>query len=952
MSEEFDAYHKLLGIPPEEQPPHYYRLLGLREFEEDTEVIEAAARRQLAFLSSQQIGPQGRWAKRLSDEITKARDCLLSPERRAEYDQRIIAGEAVASEQNAAQPQAGPGQSTSTALGKLFSSVRKGNRAHRGPSPGSPAGSAGKQRAGGTRGAAHGPRQRSAHRPASHPQQSQPPKPSMTGARLYLVAGGIGGAAALLVTLLLLWTSGGSTEQTAWLVFDWSASARGESDLQIDGRPVAFSGEGPLEVRCAPGERRVTASRKRFLTYDETVTLQPGERRRIEPRWRDESTLVLVWPASERSDARLHLDGHDRTFESLDALASKHQVQFAVPAGTRDIRITRPGFGEFRRTIVVPAKGQQMLSVVMVPASTQPPVDLLALTNVARDAYTGAWTREAGGAVLSPSNAVARLAVPYVPPEEYVLAATVERRTGSDCLSFILVAGGRQVALTLDGWNSTLSGLDTLDSQRLDAHDQAYRGTVAATGQPVEVTIVVRKGQIQAVCDEQAVADWAGDESTLGLVSDLATLHEDRLGLASWRSTFRISRLRLTPIRGQGRVVEQEPGPEELVAAAEQTIANPGPTSSGAAESVFQGHRYKLVRQPLTWREAVLECERLGGSLCSVESAEEHQFLVDHVLDGQSAWLGGTDVSSEGLWTWINGQPFTFTKWAEGAPQNEDDAQHHLEIRPDGTWSDFYGDSRKAFVCKWDQASVPAPADVRPVRSESIGAIASEASARIDPRPGHLQRPCLRLDRYAADVGRCGSRLPGVGRIPVLCGIGSREPFLAAVLQPLRPHLAGRVRRCRRRPVDLGEWRTLRVLQLGWLGSEQPLRRFRALLGTAESLRPMERPVRQSAERVRLRMGHDRAAAVRIARVTAVGPHGRSRCRRPGASPVHLAVAVGPAVPAERTPSAFVAGRATAAVGRRIPRRCGDVRDAGRVAKAGAATHGCAPVAGSVAAHR
>jgi hypothetical protein len=40
MSESFDPYHVWLGIPPEEQPPHHYRLLGIRLFEDNPSVIE------------------------------------------------------------------------------------------------------------------------------------------------------------------------------------------------------------------------------------------------------------------------------------------------------------------------------------------------------------------------------------------------------------------------------------------------------------------------------------------------------------------------------------------------------------------------------------------------------------------------------------------------------------------------------------------------------------------------------------------------------------------------------------------------------------------------------------------------------------------------------------------------------------------------------------------------
>ena len=47
MSEQFDAYHKWLGIPPKDQPPHHYRLLGLDPFESDPAVIEKIARRDI-----------------------------------------------------------------------------------------------------------------------------------------------------------------------------------------------------------------------------------------------------------------------------------------------------------------------------------------------------------------------------------------------------------------------------------------------------------------------------------------------------------------------------------------------------------------------------------------------------------------------------------------------------------------------------------------------------------------------------------------------------------------------------------------------------------------------------------------------------------------------------------------------------------------------------------------
>ena len=83
---EFDPYHKWLGIPPEEQPASHYRLLGLRPFEDDAEVIEAAAERQMIYLHQIAAGPHLADSQRLLNELAAARVCLLNEETKAAYD--------------------------------------------------------------------------------------------------------------------------------------------------------------------------------------------------------------------------------------------------------------------------------------------------------------------------------------------------------------------------------------------------------------------------------------------------------------------------------------------------------------------------------------------------------------------------------------------------------------------------------------------------------------------------------------------------------------------------------------------------------------------------------------------------------------------------------------------------------------------------------------------------
>ena len=82
----FDPYHKWLGIPQRDQPAHHYRLLGIPAYEDDPQVVEAAADRQMAFLRKFQTGEHSADALKLLNEISRARICLLKPDTKAAYD--------------------------------------------------------------------------------------------------------------------------------------------------------------------------------------------------------------------------------------------------------------------------------------------------------------------------------------------------------------------------------------------------------------------------------------------------------------------------------------------------------------------------------------------------------------------------------------------------------------------------------------------------------------------------------------------------------------------------------------------------------------------------------------------------------------------------------------------------------------------------------------------------
>ncbi len=86
MAENFNAYHKWLGIPPEEQPPNYYQLLGVRAFEDDDDVIANAADQRMAHVRTFQSGKNSELSQKILNQLAQARLCLLKPDKKTAYD--------------------------------------------------------------------------------------------------------------------------------------------------------------------------------------------------------------------------------------------------------------------------------------------------------------------------------------------------------------------------------------------------------------------------------------------------------------------------------------------------------------------------------------------------------------------------------------------------------------------------------------------------------------------------------------------------------------------------------------------------------------------------------------------------------------------------------------------------------------------------------------------------
>jgi hypothetical protein len=89
MPEVFDPYRKWLGILPKDQPPNHYRLLGIELFDDDADVIEAAADQRMAHVRTYQTGQNSALSQKVLNELSTAKLCLLDAKKKAAYDGKL-----------------------------------------------------------------------------------------------------------------------------------------------------------------------------------------------------------------------------------------------------------------------------------------------------------------------------------------------------------------------------------------------------------------------------------------------------------------------------------------------------------------------------------------------------------------------------------------------------------------------------------------------------------------------------------------------------------------------------------------------------------------------------------------------------------------------------------------------------------------------------------------------
>jgi hypothetical protein len=196
------------------------------------------------------------------------------------------------------------------------------------------------------------------------------------------------------------------------------------------------------------------------------------------------------------------------------------------------------------------------LTALASPAPAQT-VDLLALTDPARDAVSGVWAK-LDATVTSDPAALAQIEFPYVPPAEYDLRILFVRSFGDGDLAIICHGGDSQFIWRMGGRRGSAAGFGLVDRKAFNRNASSRQTQEwLITGQQQELIIQVRHESVSATLDETPVSTLVTNFENLSLSRQFQLHRTDTLGVSVDHDDLTIESAQVLEISGPGRALSR-----------------------------------------------------------------------------------------------------------------------------------------------------------------------------------------------------------------------------------------------------------------------------------------------------------------------------------------------------------------------------------------------------------
>jgi cysteine-rich repeat protein len=111
-------------------------------------------------------------------------------------------------------------------------------------------------------------------------------------------------------------------------------------------------------------------------------------------------------------------------------------------------------------------------------------------------------------------------------------------------------------------------------------------------------------------------------------------------------------------------------------------------------------HAYRVFYALRTHPEAVADCAARGAHLTAITNAREQAFVAGFAPF--AVWIGAFQGATENDWFWPSAEPFEFSAWAPGQPDDFNAAEDCAHLFADGTWNDNACTARLPYLCEAD----------------------------------------------------------------------------------------------------------------------------------------------------------------------------------------------------------------------------------------------------------
>jgi hypothetical protein len=154
--------------------------------------------------------------------------------------------------------------------------------------------------------------------------------------------------------------------------------------------------------------------------------------------------------------------------------------------------------------------------------------------------------------------------------------------------------------------------------------------------------------------------------------------------------------------------------------------------------NIGNGHIYQAVYEPggISWQDAKAAADTMDSidnkppHLVTIDSPEENNFVYNLISDDKywsldsygsrlGPWIGGYQKGGSsdpaGGWAWVTKEPFFYTNWGSGEPNNAKWDGHDLHVDENNvmfigvgsskgsTWNDYPSSSKASgYIVEWD----------------------------------------------------------------------------------------------------------------------------------------------------------------------------------------------------------------------------------------------------------